>query len=73
LRNGAAQRALTGRGWTAAMLGRSPTRRRGSSGGKLARWTPGRWGKHVRCSGVGGQDERHAGEKKNGRRVVAMF
>jgi hypothetical protein len=28
----------------AATLGQSPTRRRGSSSGKPARWTPGRWG-----------------------------
>jgi hypothetical protein len=35
----------------------------GSCGGKLARRTPGRWGKSVRCSGVDGRDERRAGEK----------
>jgi hypothetical protein len=30
-------------GRTPVMLGRSPARRRGSGGGKLARWTPERW------------------------------
>jgi hypothetical protein len=31
-------------GRTVVTLGRSPARRRGSSGGKLVRWMPGRWG-----------------------------
>jgi hypothetical protein len=38
----------------------------GSGGGKPARWTLGRWGKRVRRSGVDGQDEWRAGEKKIG-------
>jgi hypothetical protein len=54
LRNGAARRALIGRGRTAVMLEQSPTRRRGSDGGKLARRTPGRWGMNMRRSGVDG-------------------
>jgi hypothetical protein len=43
LGNGEAQRALTREGRTAATLGRSPTWRRGSGGGKLVRRTPGLW------------------------------
>jgi hypothetical protein len=71
LRNGAARRALTRRGWMAATLGRSPARRMGSGGGKPPRRTPGRWGMSVRRSGVDGRDERRAGEKKSagGRRL----
>jgi hypothetical protein len=44
-------------------LGRSPTWRRGSDGGKPVRRTPGRWGRSVRCSGVDGRDEWGTGEK----------
>jgi hypothetical protein len=70
LRNGAARRALTGRGRTAATLGR--VRR----GGGL-RWRKARkadaWavGMSVRRSGVDGRDERRAGEKNSigGRRL----
>jgi hypothetical protein len=73
LRNGAAQRALTKRGQTAATLERSSAQRRGSGDGKPARQTPGRWGKCVRRSSVDRRDERRAGEKKIGRRLVAPF
>jgi hypothetical protein len=63
LRNGVARRALTGRGRTAATLGQSLVRRRGSGGGKPTRRTPGRWGKSVRRSSMDERDERRAGEK----------
>jgi hypothetical protein len=65
LRNGAAQRVLTERGRTTVTLGQSPARRRGSGGGKPARQTPGRWGKHAQRSGVDKRDERRAGEKNS--------
>jgi hypothetical protein len=63
LRNGSAQRALTGRGRTAVTLGRGSARRRGSSGGKPVRQTPARWRTSVRRSSVDGRDERREGEK----------
>jgi hypothetical protein len=54
----------------AVTLGWSPTWRRGSGGGKPARWT---LGTSLRRSGVDGRDERRTGEKIFGRRAAALF
>jgi hypothetical protein len=71
--NGAARRALTGRGRTAATLGRSLAQRRGSGGGKPVKWTPGRWVDECATLGRGRMRRTTRRGEKFGRRAVSLF
>jgi hypothetical protein len=57
--------ALTGGGRTAAMLGWSSARRRGSGGAKPTRWMPGRWRRACGARAWTGETKRRAGEKNS--------